>query len=108
MTEAAACENHNARTTNECITRAYNVIRSQDKRRKFPMANGKLKVLSGATRLQPEAGPAIEPGVARDKGPTAEEGLRLLMAFIHIYDPGRRAWLIDQVERLADLKSTMQ
>jgi hypothetical protein len=30
------------------------------------------------------------------------------MAFIHIYDPGRRAWLIDQVERLADLKSTMQ
>jgi hypothetical protein len=50
----------------------------------------------------------MEWGAGRDQGPTAEEGLRLLMAFIHIYDPGRRAWLIDQVERLADLKSTMQ
>jgi hypothetical protein len=72
------------------------------------MANNKLKILRSTTRLQPKAGPALEPGAARDEGPTAEEGLRLLMAFIHIYDPGRRAWLIDQVERLADLKSTMQ
>jgi hypothetical protein len=72
------------------------------------MANSKLKTLRIATRLQPEAGPAMEPGAGCDKGPTAEEGLRLLMAFIHIYDPGRRAWLIDQVERLSELKSTMQ
>jgi hypothetical protein len=72
------------------------------------MANNKLKALRSTTLLQPEAGPAMVLGAGRDKGPTAEEGLRLLMAFIHIYDPGRRAWLIDQVERLADLKSTMQ
>ena len=52
------------------------------------MANNKLKTLRVATRLQPEAGPAMEPGAGPDKGPTAEEGLRLLMAFIHIYDPG--------------------
>ena len=72
------------------------------------MANNKLKIVSATTRLQPEVAPAVEQGAGRDKGPTAEEGLRLLMAFIHIYDPGRRAWLIDQVERLSELKSTMQ
>jgi hypothetical protein len=72
------------------------------------MANNKLKIVRATTRLQPEVAPAVEPGAGPDKGPTAEEGLRLLMAFIHIYDPGRRAWLIEQVERLSELKSTMQ
>ena len=74
------------------------------------MANNKLKIVSAksAVRLQPEVVPPMDLGGARDAGPTAEEGLRLLMAFIRIHDPGRRAWLIEQVERLADLKSTMQ
>ena len=74
------------------------------------MANKKLKTLPprSTTRLQPEVVPAIGLGAARDEGPTAEEGLRLLMAFIRIHDPGRRAWLLEQVERLADLKSKMQ
>ena len=74
------------------------------------MANSKLKTLvsGNATDLQPEADGALWTGCAHDNGPTAEEGLRLLMAFIRIHDPGRRAWLLEQVERFADLKSTMQ
>ena len=74
------------------------------------MANSKLKSLplKSAVRLQPEVAPRIQPGVLHDQGPTAEEGLRLLMAFIRIHDQGRRFWLLEQVERLADLKSTMQ
>ena len=74
------------------------------------MANSKLKILSpsDATLLQPQDGIDVGPGCALDNGPTAEEGLRLLMAFIRIHDPGRRAWLVEQVERFADLRSTMQ
>jgi hypothetical protein len=74
------------------------------------MANSKLKTapVGGDIRLQPEESGALAPGCARDAGPTAEEGLRLLMAFIRIHDPGRRAWLLEQVERLAELKSRMQ
>ena len=74
------------------------------------MADTKLKTLPlrSAVRLQPKEGGSPGPGCTHDAGPTAEEGLRLLMAFIRIHDPGRRAWLLDQVERLADLKSTMQ
>lgn len=74
------------------------------------MANSKLKTLvpKNVVRLQPEAGGDLGLGCAPDNGPTAEEGLRLLMAFIRIHDPGRRAWLLEQVERFADLKSTMQ
>ena len=74
------------------------------------MADKKLKALplEGVARLQSEMLPSIKASAARDEGPTAEEGLRLLMAFIRIDDPGRRAWLLEQVERLADLKSKMQ
>ena len=74
------------------------------------MANNKLKILPSqhAAALQPEAGSALGPDCARDGGPAADEGLRLIRAFARIGDPGRRAWLLDQVERLAELKSTMQ
>jgi hypothetical protein len=74
------------------------------------MTNSRLKTFPprNVARLQPEAVSDLGPGCAHDDGPTAEEGLRLLMAFIRIHDPGRRAWLLEQVERLADLKSTMQ
>lgn len=74
------------------------------------MANNKLKSVGpgSSVGLQPEAGHDLGLGCAPDNGPTAEEGLRLLMAFIRIHDPGRRAWLLEQVERFADLKSTMQ
>jgi hypothetical protein len=74
------------------------------------MANNKLKILPlhSAAGLQPEAGSALDPGYVRDSGPSADEGLRLIRAFSRIGDPRRRAWLLDQVERLAELKSTMQ
>jgi hypothetical protein len=74
------------------------------------MANNKLKILPlhRAAGLQPEAGSALGRGCVRDSGPSADEGLRLIRAFSRIGDPGRRAWLLEQVERLAKLKSTMQ
>ena len=74
------------------------------------MANNKLKILPvhQASGLQPEVGSALDPGFVRDGGPSADEGLRLIRAFARIGDPGRRAWLLDQVERLAELRSTMQ
>ncbi len=70
------------------------------------MANSKLKTLPSlnAAGLQPE----LELGCARDNGPSVEEGLRLIHAFARIEDPGRRAWLLKQVQQFADMKSTMQ
>jgi hypothetical protein len=74
------------------------------------MANNKLKILPlhSAAGLQPEAGGVLDPGCIRDSGPGADEGLRLIRAFARIGDPGRRAWLLEQVERLAEPKSSMQ
>ena len=40
-------------------------------------------------------------GTDSPTGPTPEEGLRLMQAFLRIRDPHQRAWLVAQAERIA-------
>ena len=71
------------------------------------MANDKFRVVSsnGVPGFQHGAG-KVSTDVERPSGATIEESHRLVQAFWRIRDPNRRAWLLEQVERIADLKST--
>ena len=65
-------------------------------------ANGMLQTRPESAVPNEMREPFSRPGEA-----TLEESQRLIRAFWRIRDPNRRAWLLDQVERMATLKSTM-
>jgi hypothetical protein len=76
------------------------------------MANDKLRIATRNEALgpKPAARKPQKTSSSRDTlpDPTPDEGRRLMAAFLRIRDPNRRAWLAEQVERIADLKSEMR
>jgi|1185.fasta_scaffold14683_3 hypothetical protein len=73
------------------------------------MANEKFKVVTtnGIRGFSHGSGNAGT-GVQEPDEPSVEESRRLVQAFSRIRDPNRRAWLLEQVERIATLKSRMR
>jgi hypothetical protein len=69
------------------------------------MANGKFTVIANDTpRPKAYKSGLDDRGIDSPAGPTPEEGLRLMHAFLRIRDPHQRAWLVAQAERLADVR----
>ena len=74
------------------------------------MANNEIRSIAGkhTPGLQSEDGTSGHSGCSDMAEPTPQEGHRLMKAFLQIRDPKRRAWLVEQAERIATLKSFMR
>ena len=69
------------------------------------MANDKFTVIANDTPWSKAHKSGLDDrGTDSPAGPTPEEGLRLMQAFLRIRDPHQRAWLVAQAERIADAR----